>query len=107
MTTMETVIDLGSVHPLDTGFDCRALEYPVILRLTPGNRYRIRYAEATVCGSPEDVCRVLADAGYLVVAAETPNGRLVRYEPGEFLIQPRNDNYWLSFPTLTEALAAY
>ncbi len=38
----------------------------------------------------------------------TPNGREIRRTPGgKFVVQPRNDNYWVECDTIEEAYKAY
>ena len=77
--TKTSLIDLGSVHPLDAGFDVRAIDTPLRLAMAPGGRYRVKHADGVAEGSPDEVCAALAAAGYRVVAADmTP----VKTRPG-------------------------
>jgi hypothetical protein len=41
------------------------------------------------------------------VAAFTPNGREVRREAGKLIVQPENDNYWLTVADLRTAQEVY
>lgn len=110
---MKITIDLGSIHPIDAGFDPRVHDMPVILAMTADAVHRIEYspdrgqAKAVLEGTPEVLCEALERAGYRIVPATTPNGRRVEYRGGIFSVQPANDNYWIDCPTLAAALAAY
>jgi hypothetical protein len=104
--SVDDTVDLGSLRPIDVGFDLRALKMPARLKMEPGRTYRIRGDREHV-GTPEAICAALAAEGYLVFPAETPNGREVRYVDGRFEVQPANDNYWLATASLAEALDAY
>ena len=46
-----------------------------------------------------------------IIVAWTPNGREIRQETGEdgetmFAVQPQNDNYWVTAPTIRDAMLA-
>jgi hypothetical protein len=71
-------INLGSIHPLDTGFDVRAVDMPIKLAMRPGERYWIKHAEGIAEGTAEEICRELAALEYIVEV--TPP--LVEREPG-------------------------
>lgn len=56
----------------------------------------------------KDVLRDLAN-GFTPCVSHTPNGREVRVakDGQSFEVQPRNDNYWISVPTIDAALEAF
>jgi hypothetical protein len=104
-------------HYAGVGFDVRVQEMAVQLHLKPGVRYRQEHAPRLVKGRPsskvvttgtaEEICAALVAAGYIVKAADTPNGREVRATKSGFEVQPRNDNYWIPVATLAQALDAF
>jgi hypothetical protein len=79
-------IDLGSIHPRDSGFDVRAVDMPVKLAMRAGERYRIKHAEGFAEGTVEDICRQLAALEYIVEVipplAEGEPGRAVAARGG-------------------------
>jgi len=60
-----------------------------------------------VAGTHREVCEVLSEAGYSIVAGQQPNGRDIRFRSGKYETQPRNDNYWLRVDSLDDARDAY
>lgn len=114
--------DLGSITPIDTGFDVRVQKMPVVLNLRPGITYRLvhntRHPNSTgsvLIGTAEAICRSIIQCGY-EVRIPVPNGRHIEVvlKQGDaikpmlqFNVQPKNDNYWLSVANLSQALTAY
>src|SRR5690606_21584582 len=41
------------------------------------------------------------------VVARTPNGRGIRQEGEKFVVQPHNDNYWITCGSVAEAMYRY
>ena len=52
-------------------------------------------------------CERDLNAGREPCVSHTPNGREIRLTPGGFAVQPANDNYWLTVPTVDAAMDAF
>jgi hypothetical protein len=46
-------------------------------------------------------------AGREPVVSTTPNGRNILLVRGGFSVQPRNDNYWITVPSIDAAMDAF
>lgn len=57
----------------------------------------------------ESVSEVIRDieAGREPCVSHTPNGRDIRCTAKGFIVQPRNDNYWITVPTIDAAMDAF
>jgi hypothetical protein len=72
----------------------------------------LRRAELLECGySRAQVDKWIAavDSGRVteVTVSSTPNGRDIRLVKGGFIVQPRDDNYWITVPSIDDAMDAF
>jgi len=101
-----------SVTALDVGFDLRVQGMPVDLseKTEPlsCSYHALSGNVATIQGSKETIAIMLAQNGYSVIAAHTPNGREIRAtKDGKFEVQPENDNYWVACDSVKDALRIF
>lgn len=80
-----------------------------VLELPPGGEIREHWdlhANHDACASHEYAFQAQHMAGHVVAYA--PSGREVRWDrSGQLVVQPRNDNYWITVPDLQAAREAY
>jgi len=107
-----------SLLPLDVGFDLKVTKHLVRLSGLDVTYEDGAGRRAHVSGCLESVAETLAQAGYCIVAAQTPTGRDVQCTPtadapsGEgfcgsgitWAVQARNDNYWCRGPSILAAV---
>ncbi len=68
-----------------------------------------RQMKTDLCGigeSPREIVE-LVEAGKTPCVMHTTNGREIRVEKAGFVVQPCNDNYWITVPSLKAALDAF
>jgi hypothetical protein len=107
-----------SLLPIDVGFDLKATKHLVRLSGLDVTYEGAAGQRAHVSGCIETVAEVLAQAGYCIVAAQTPTGRDIQCTPtghapaGDgfcgssvtWAVQARNDNYWCRGASILAAI---
>ncbi|MDI9430101.1 MAG: hypothetical protein QM570_00085 [Planctomycetota bacterium] len=107
-----------SLLPIDVGFDLKATKHLVRLSGLDVTYEDGAGRRAHVCGCIETVAETLAQAGYHVVAAQTPAGRNIQCTPtadapaGDgfcgssftWAVQARRDNYWCRGASILAAI---
>ena len=64
-------------------------------------------ADLIEIGKDLAACERALASGHTPAISTTPNGRDIRLAPGGFQVQPENDNYWLTVPTIDAAMDAF
>ena len=64
-------------------------------------------AELKEIGEDVAACERDLAAGKEPCVSHTPNGREIRLVRGGFAVQPHNDNYWVTVPTIDAAMDAF
>lgn len=99
--------DLGSLLPLDVGFDVRKTDTSLSLPLKPGVIYTIKYGGgAQITGTAEEICSVLTKQGYKI-QIPLPKGFIQVSTKNSFLVNPKGDLTIVACANLSQALTAY